>query len=240
MAAIPQDLLDRIRALERQVRELTGRAQTRPALDQIQHGQVVIAEGGTLTVKDADGTELLFLGKLDPHPDGSPQYGLLLNREDGSLALSMWSGGPEPQGIDLWDARGNVIISEDRVAGGLARPYLHTPLYPTNDLDAYAWTTDSNPNALWSGAHLRQQPKASIGGYLQADAGTVGRCQVYMNGQPWGAVHETNGGWIQWGDGALPVPGDFFAGVEVEIKVWRVSGTGRVRVCPTGMYGAQS
>ncbi|WP_405018181.1 hypothetical protein OHV05_15440 [Kitasatospora sp. NBC_00070] len=241
MAAIPQDLLDRIRDLERQVREIAGRGQTRPPSDQIQHGRVVIAEGGTLTVQDGDGTDVLHIGGISPaHPDGSPQYGLLVRREDGSLAMSVWSGGPEPQGVDIYDSRGNTIFSEDRVAGGLARPWLHTPLYPTNDTNLYAWTDQGSPNELWTGAHIRLHPKLNVTGYLQADAGTVGRCQVYIDGNPWGAVHQTNGGWDFWADGPTVCPGEYMQGVSVEIRAWRVSGTGRVRVCPVAVVGSQS
>ncbi|WP_052390766.1 hypothetical protein [Streptomyces sp. NRRL B-24484] len=241
MAAIPQDLLDRIRTLERTVRELAGRGQTRPALDQIQHGQVVIAEGGTLTVQDGDGTKVLHIGGVQPnHTDGTPQYGMLVRREDGTLALSMWTGGPEPQGIDIWDSRGKVIFSEDRVAGGLARPYLSTPLYPTNNLDQYGWTDSSTPYELWAGSHVRHHPKLFVSGYLQADAGTVGACQVYINDDPWGDVHQTNGGWDYWSDGAKPCPGNYMQYVDISIRAWRVSGTGRVRVCPDAAIGQQS
>lgn len=241
MAAIPQDLLDRIRTLERQVRELAGRGQMRPALDQIQHGQVVIAEGGSLTVQDGDGTKVFHVGGIAPaHTDGSPQYGMLIRREDGSLAIGMWTGGPEAQGVDIWDSRGNAIFSEDRVAGGLARPYFQTPMYPTGELSKYAATTNGSPVELVTGNHFRQHPQLYVAGWLQADAGTVGRCQVYVNGQPWGAVHETNGGWDYWEDGALPVPGNHLDNYLVGIRAWRVSGSGTVRICPETCIGMQS
>ncbi|GLW53979.1 hypothetical protein [Kitasatospora phosalacinea] len=241
MAAIPQDLLDRIRTLERTVRELTGRSQTRPALDQIQHGQVTIGEGGTLTVKDGDGTAVLHIGDVLPnHPDGSPQYGLLLRREDGSLALSMWTDGIVPQGLDIWDSRGHVIFSEDRNTGGLARPYLQTPLYPSNDLERYTWTDQGSPWAMWSGDHVRHHPKLLTAFYLQADSGTVGRAQIYIDDVPWGSVHETNGGWDYAADGPLLCPGNYMDYVTVEIRAWRVSGSGRVRVCPSSIIGVQS
>ncbi|MFJ5883453.1 hypothetical protein [Kitasatospora cineracea] len=241
MAAIPQDLLDRIRTLERQVRELAGRSQIRPALDQIQHGQVIIGEGGTLTVKDGDGTAVLHVGDVLPaHPDGSQQYGLLLRREDGSLALSMWTDGVVPQGLDIWDSRGNVIFSEDRVTGGLARPWLQTPLYPSNDLEKYTWTDQGSPNDMWSGYHIRHHPKLLTSFYLQCDSGTVGRAQMFIDGNPWGAVHETNGGWIVCNDGPLLCPSNYMDVIEVQLRAWRVSGDGRVRVCAGAVLGVQS
>ncbi|GAU67692.1 hypothetical protein SSP35_05_02590 [Streptomyces sp. NBRC 110611] len=63
MAAIPLDLLDRIRTLERQVRELAGRAHMRPALNQINHGAVRIGEGGSLDVRAPNGTQVLGVGQ---------------------------------------------------------------------------------------------------------------------------------------------------------------------------------
>ncbi|MEV7777792.1 hypothetical protein [Kitasatospora sp. NPDC088351] len=242
MAAIPQDLLDRIRALERQVRELSGRAQTRPAMDQIQHGPVIIAEGGTLTVKDADGTDMVYIGEISPsRPDGSPQYGVLIRREDGSPALSMWSPGTMPQGIDIYDSRGSTIFTEDRINGGLAVPYIHTPFYPDQDLDQYAKTQATSPDAVWTAAHIRYHPMLTVAGYAAADQGTTGVLQVYVNGSPWGKQHNIGAGsWFHWDDGPLLCPGSYATVATVEIKLWRTSGGGTLYACPNGCIGSQT
>ncbi|SOB83130.1 hypothetical protein [Streptomyces sp. 1331.2] len=242
MAAIPQDLLDRIRTLERQVRELSGRAQTRPALDKIQHGQVVIGEGGTLTVQTPSGKDLVYIGGISPaHADGSGQYGVLISREDGSLALSMASDGTMPQGITIDDSRGNTIFTEDRVAGGLAVPYLHSPFYPAYKLDRYATTDSGSPDSMWTAAHIRYHPKLVVSGFAAADQGTTGVVQVYVNGSPWGEAHNIgDGAWFHWSDGAAPCPGDYASVATVEIKAWRTGGGGTVYACPVGAVGVQS
>ncbi|WKK26876.1 hypothetical protein QZH56_15520 [Streptomyces olivoreticuli] len=62
MAAVPLDLLDRLRELERQVRELAGRSQTRPAMDQVSKGNVRIGEGGSFGVFAPTGAQILGVG----------------------------------------------------------------------------------------------------------------------------------------------------------------------------------
>ncbi|MER6360106.1 hypothetical protein [Kitasatospora sp. NPDC001527] len=242
MAAIPQDLLDRIRTLERQVRELSGRAQTRPALDRIQHGPVVIGEGGTLTVQDADGTPMVYIGDLDmPRPNGAPQYGVLISREDGTLALAMFSGGTQPQGLDIYDNRGNTIFTEDRVNGGLAVPYLHTPFYPDGDLDRYARTQSGSPESLWTAPHVRYHPMLTVAAYAASDVGTTGAAQVYVDGQPWGEQHNLNSGdWIYVTDGPKLCPGKYGDITRVEIRAWRTGGAGNVYTCAAGAIGTQT
>ncbi|WP_051741632.1 hypothetical protein [Kitasatospora sp. MBT66] len=242
MAAIPQDLLDRIRALERQVRELSGRAQTRPAMDQIQHGPVVIAEGGTLTVRDGDGTPIVFIGRLTiDRPDGSAQYGVVIKREDGSNALALFSGGTQPQGLDIYDSRGNTIFTEDRVNGGLAVPYLHSPMYPDGDLDRYAKTQSDGPDNMWTAAHVRYHPMLTVAGYAAADFGTTGVAQVYVNGEPWGEQRAIGGGdWFHFSDGPKLCPGRYGDISTVQIKAWRTGGAGTVYACPVGVIGTQT
>lgn len=140
MAAIPQDLLDRVRSLERQVRELTGRAQMRPALNRISGGRVVIAEGGSLEVLAPDGTGLFGVGQFSSyynHPDGSPQQGLIVQREDGTTALSVRAfpdsqlGGAGTQAVSIWDRTGHQVLSDDTTSGrGLGSPALPLPFQP--------------------------------------------------------------------------------------------------------------
>ncbi|MDT0423512.1 hypothetical protein [Streptomyces evansiae] len=137
MAAVPQDLLDRVRALERQVRELTGRAQIRPALNRINHGRVTIAEGGSLEVLAPDGTGLFGVGQLGSywnHPDGSPQQGLMMQREDGTTAFTIrasptaGAGGALTQAVSIWDRTGHIVMGDDTTSGrGIGSPALPMP-----------------------------------------------------------------------------------------------------------------
>ncbi|GHJ26993.1 hypothetical protein TPA0910_14260 [Streptomyces hygroscopicus subsp. sporocinereus] len=140
MPYVPQDVLDRIGALEREVRLLRGRAQMRPALNQISHGRVTIGEGGSLEVLAPDGTGLFGVGAFGSgwnHPDGSPQQGVLMQREDGTTAFSVRAfpnadlGGAGTQAVSIWDRTGHQVISDDTTSGrGLGSPALPMPFQP--------------------------------------------------------------------------------------------------------------
>lgn len=133
MAAIPQDLLDRIRTLERQVRELTGRAQMRPALNRISHGEVSIGEGGSFAVYPPGAEKATF--QVGEWPDGS--FGAALRRRDGMTALTLEGDGSESGMLRIWNrdrATRSVLIMDDFYSDShLGRPWMPTPLYPTAD-----------------------------------------------------------------------------------------------------------
>jgi hypothetical protein len=243
MAAIPQDLLDRIRELERRLRAVEGRANIRPALNQVLNGDVKIGEGGQLTVTDpTTGVETFRIGQFVPPNDG--EFATVIRRRDGSTAISVYNGTEnleEPQPLRLLDAQGNVLFADDVLRGGLARPFLQTPWYPVADLDRYATTTSETPDWLWSALVVKQHPRMFVKGYLQADAGTTGACQVFIGDVPWGDVHTVTDAWVTFSDGPAPLEdGAFIDTVEVRLKAWRTAGTGTVRVCPYQLVGQQS
>ncbi|MCR8576153.1 hypothetical protein [Streptomyces sp. Isolate_219] len=146
MATVPNDLLDRIRDLERKVRELAGRAQTRPAMDEIREGDVKITEGGQLTVTPPGKDYSTFV--IGQWPDGS--YGTVLRRFDGSFALTV-EGEKEDRGTwRLWSrdlaSPDRILVMDDRHSDRfLGRPWLPLGLSPTADQSStsdqwrYAW-----------------------------------------------------------------------------------------------------
>lgn len=185
MAAIPLDLLDRIRALEREVRTLAGRAQIRPALNEITSGLVKIAEGGSLEVWSPTGTGLFRVGSFGPffnHPDKTAQQGFVMNREDGTLALSIlaWPsaelGGAGTQSISLWDREGNIVLSDDTTSGRfLGAPAL--PL-PFQRLAVDNVITNSSFLNVWFATVQAHNPVASI--QLEFGAGGGSTCEVVV------------------------------------------------------------
>ncbi|MER0481579.1 hypothetical protein ABR737_25130 [Streptomyces sp. Edi2] len=146
MATVPNDLLDRIRDLERKVRELAGRAQTRPAMDEIREGDVRITEGGQLVVTPPGKTFSTFT--VGEWPDGS--YGTVLRRFDGTFALTV-EGEKEDRGTwRLWSrdlaSPDRILVMDDRHSDRfLGRPWLPLGLHPTADQSStsdqwrYAW-----------------------------------------------------------------------------------------------------
>ncbi|MFD3911192.1 hypothetical protein [Streptomyces sp. NPDC058603] len=186
MAAIPLDLLDRIRALERQVRELTGRAQMRPALNRISNGRVTIAEGGSLEVLAPDGTGLFGVGQFGRfwnHPDGSPQQGVIMQREDGSTAFTIRAnpttaeGGAGTQAVSIWDRTGHIVLGDDTTSGrGIGSPALPMPFQPLRT-PGDGITSSSYVNC-WFASIPAQNPVATV--QLEFAAAPGSTCDVQV------------------------------------------------------------
>jgi hypothetical protein len=129
---VPQDVLDRLAALERDVRQLRGRAQIRPAMNQVLNGDVVIGEGGRLIVRDPDGDPVFETGQ-----SAIGDYFTRLRRDDGSLALTIGANSypnddAPSQMVRMWSRSGEIIVMDDYYADGwLGRPMLSIPWQPT-------------------------------------------------------------------------------------------------------------
>ncbi|MBT2381996.1 hypothetical protein J7E90_33165, partial [Streptomyces sp. ISL-111] len=146
MAHVPQDLLDRVASLEREVRQLRGRAQIRPALNQILNGDVRIGEGGRLIAEAPDGTRIFMTGQTN----------------QGDWAVGMWraTGGTSAltigddeasaaQMVRMWSRGGNVVVMDDAFADGfLGRPSMPIPMQPTSGRE----TTSTTVTTAWTGS----------------------------------------------------------------------------------------
>ncbi|MFF0744221.1 hypothetical protein ACFYVL_27865 [Streptomyces sp. NPDC004111] len=144
MAAIPLDLLDRIRALEQQVRQLTGRAQIRPALDQVLHGDVTVGEGGRLLVQDPDGTNIVETGQ-----SAAGDWFVRLRRDNGSPALGVgantYTGDETKQMVRIFSRNGAAVVMDDYYSDEyLGRPSIPIPWQPS-----YPTTSSANPVTAW-------------------------------------------------------------------------------------------
>ncbi|MGW5673930.1 hypothetical protein ACWEV4_02360 [Streptomyces sp. NPDC003860] len=186
MPFVPQDLLDRINALEREVRQLRGRAQMRPAMDKITNGRVVIGEGGTLEVLAPNGTGLFGVGEFGPgwaHPDGTPQQGTLMQREDGTTAFSIranpappGSAAP-PQAVSIWDRTGHIVMGDDTTSGrGIGSPALPMPFQPLPAANEVI--TVNSFVSCWFASVPRQNPVAEIHLELAAAAGATCEAKI--------------------------------------------------------------
>ncbi|MDX2986361.1 hypothetical protein [Streptomyces caniscabiei] len=142
MAYVPQDVLDRLAALEREVRTLRGRAQMRPALNQVLNGDVVIGEGGRLFVRDPDGTAVFETGQSPSVGD----YFTAMRRDTGDIAFAIGANSyPDDdaprQMVRIWDRNQNVIVMDDYHSDEfLGRPWIPVQLHPTERQD-YTGTT---------------------------------------------------------------------------------------------------
>lgn len=236
----PQDLIDRIRTLERRVEDLSGRVNIRPALNTIVGGSVTVKGGGALIVEDQDGDRTLTIGRVQPDVDGQPQQATVIRRMDGSLAFAVWTSattGSQP--IRMYDRGSNIIFADDLVAGGLAQPWLPLPS-PLND-DVSTWakaSTTAYANVLRSRARL-QHPKvlARIG--IGLDSGVSGNLRLLINGTVV-ATGDTNLDLLA----TVEVPGWEWTGspqeAEIVVQARRTAGTGSVYAQTRYVYGRQS
>ncbi|MEV7413424.1 hypothetical protein AB0O04_37090 [Streptomyces althioticus] len=184
MPYVPQDVLDRLAALEREVRQLRGRAQIRPALNQINHGRVVIGEGGTLEVHAPDGTGLFGVGEFAPyynHVDGSPQQGVVMQREDGTTAFTVRAVpsvlGIDTQTVAMWDRAGNGVLADDSASGlGLGSPALPLPFQkmPAGGEEI----TGTAFEQCWFAGVQRMNPIAAVHLELGVAPGATGEARV--------------------------------------------------------------
>ncbi|KIZ17323.1 hypothetical protein [Streptomyces natalensis] len=181
MATIPQDINDRLRRLEQELRALTTAANRRPALNQIMHGDVKIGEGGGLSVKQPGGAETFRVGEVGPI---AGEHALVVRRRDGSVALSVWNGtttGGQAQAFRIKDAQGHELLSEDVVAGGLARPHLPIPMSPAQPTN---WPSTSSTS--WTDLQVAwpeaQHPRLEV--FAQAVGnGNGGDMRITVDGQ---------------------------------------------------------
>ncbi|MFD7647884.1 hypothetical protein ACFV5M_09510 [Streptomyces albidoflavus] len=177
MAAVPQDLLDRIRTLERQVRDLTGRAQMRPALSQIVHGTIVVGEGGQFIAQTPEGTPTFAVGQTT-----EGDWGIWLGRADGSQALTVGDDFNEPtqQMVRMWSrdkaAPNRVLVMDDAHSDRfLGRPWIPIQLHPT----ARQSSTQNTYEQAWWGGGPAFNPVARITVSTYANAG--GQVRIRMN-----------------------------------------------------------
>ncbi|RSS59584.1 hypothetical protein [Streptomyces sp. WAC01280] len=237
MAAIPQDLLDRFRALESRVRQLEGRTQIRPAMNEILDGDVVVGAGGRFFVKDPSGQEILKIGELY---EETGEFGTVLRRDDGSIALSIYRGpgtpNTIPQALRLKDAGGREIFAEDTVVGGLARPYIPLPIPMEESTNKWPSTTSTSFTTIGRSNGFIQQPRARVYAQVTASGGATGQLRFLVNGT---TVATATAGQPLVATFAVP---SFTYGVEAEFELQaRVSsGTGTAYGMTRYLYGFQS
>ncbi|MDT0432813.1 hypothetical protein [Streptomyces salyersiae] len=182
MAYVPQDLLDRINALEREVRTLRGRAQIRPAMNQVLNGDVVIGEGGRLLVRDPDGDAVFETGQAE-----SGDWFVTMRRDTGDPAISVGANAypgdtAVKQMIRVFNRDGLVIMMDDYYADGyLGRPYVPIPMSP-----GVPFTADTE-TSVYSGHMVVQHKVLNVNALLSAPAGTTARVRLTLNNNEIGA-----------------------------------------------------
>ncbi|KWT60595.1 hypothetical protein ADL21_18245 [Streptomyces albus subsp. albus] len=234
MATVPQDINDRLRRLEQELRALTTAANRRPALNQIMHGDVKIGEGGSLSVRQPGGAETFRIGEVGPV---AGEHALVVRRRDGKLALSVFSGstdGQRPQAVRIYDAQENEVFADDVEAGGLARPHLPLVMSPAKPED-WPNTNATDWTDLQVGWPEAQHPRMAV--FAQGSgSGGGGDFRITVDDEVVAA--SSTGKPLQ---ATFKVPNyEFGRFPEVKLQARAKSSSARVWACVQRLYGVQS
>lgn len=233
MPALPEDIIDRLRALEGRVKQLYTAANSRPPLNKFTNGTLEVFAPGS-------DTPIFEVG----HWSGQ-EFGVSIRRQTGQPVLDVYNGNGSATGIQpfrMHDAYGHEIVSDDVGTGGLARPWL--AMLPPQDTapsrwpqtTSAAWTTVArSQNPLW-------QPRMRLLVATAASSGASGKVRVLVNGAQWGDPASTGSNLDHTGP-TVPAAAfrtAFGSMVTVEIQAMVTSGSGTVYAQPLAMYGTQS
>ncbi|MFI1191534.1 hypothetical protein [Streptomyces californicus] len=230
MPFVPQDVLDRIAALEREVRQLRGRAQMRPALNQVLAGDVVIGEGGQLIAQTPGGQRTFIVGQT---PQGD--WGVGLGRESGTAALTVGDdvNSADAQMIRVWSRDGEVIVMDDAYADGfLGRPSMPIPMQST----AGQQTANTGTTTAWTGATRLMNSVLYASFETYTPAGTTADVQFEDSDgviESW--VANTSNGWT-FRQITKPVRQTFMDHVNYRLKHSVRSGNGPIQTNCLGVY----
>lgn len=204
MAAVPQDLLDRIRTLERQMRDATGRAQMRPALDKILHGDILIGESGQLIAQTPGGKRTFVVGQT---PQGD--WGVGIGREDGTAALTVGDDIlKDAQMIRMWsrdvNAPDRILVMDDAFSDRfLGRPWIPLQLHPTERQKTDQ--TTYQPAWVGGGPAINAVARISLSTWANTGGGQV-RVRMTPSGQSAVTVAEYDCAAGQWTDRFIEQP----------------------------------
>lgn len=224
-----EDLLTRIKDLERQVRELRRR----------NISNAVISDGN-LEVRTASGQVIMRAGDI-PY-NNTTVTGLQTFRANGTLASIQWD---TPTGGGFWaffDEAGAILLSNDTVSGSsLATPYLGYHVVPWSEvLSPPQSTTNAAMETLHRIHGQRQNPWIRVLLIVQSDAGTTGEVQVADAGTPLTAATPiaaaTNT--YTWID--APVSGAHMDAKFLDVQARRTGGAGAIRIGVASVLGRQS
>lgn len=213
----------------------------------ISEGGLTIKDGGALRLSTADGVAAFYVGPVNPPlPDGSPQPGWIVRRNDGTAVLVLRDTRPDLDGysqfLGWYDRTGQAIFTDDTTSGfGIARPHLAHAFYPSRYGD-FLKTTNAAFETLWRARVEKQQPQLHVEAWGTTDtAGTTGEVRVMVNGVQLDATQTATSSVVNgYVFGSSPVAGSFGDILDVEIQARRTAGTGSVQVGAKFVSGWQS
>jgi hypothetical protein len=234
MPAVPEDFPDWKKSVDDALREIAGRAQTRPPQNQATTGDVTIGPSQALRVKQAGG----ILDQSLIGWDGTQRVAKFF-RADGSLAFSVATPSGVPQTATIWDGAGNAVLGDDSGGTGLARPYIPMVVAPARTAD-WLLTVSGTFEDVWRMTPLKINPRGTLTIGHIADASTAGEVQVTVNGSAIGSPTTVGTSQTTTTIGPFALPGAQEAAVEIRVQGRRTSGAGNVRFAVLAATGFHS
>ncbi|TFV91413.1 hypothetical protein [Blastococcus sp. CT_GayMR16] len=210
----------------------------------------ITIRNGFLRVQNAAGTVTqFFVGGISPTlPDGTPQPGMTLRREDGTLAMALYDPTPDPgspggfkQFLAIYDRSGNIIFSDDTESGqGHARPRVPLTFYRARSND-WPQVTSTTFETVYRAKGDKQQPRLNIRVWgVNDSAGATGEVRVMVNGVQLGTTGATSSAIITEFLMVGAVAGSYGTNLVIEVQARMVAGAGGVRVGASQLDGLQS
>lgn len=242
---LPQDVVDYIQGLEKRIEKLEKLVQV--GNTSIDNGALLVKKGNQVVAAFGD-LSAVYGGGGFKRPDGTPQMGTVLYRDNGQIAFAIWDDSPlAPPGYQQYwawfDRSGRVVFSDDTDSGwGLATPYIPSGVWINNDTTQWPAQTSATFTPAWDSYYRVQHNKLYVDFLMYVDAGTTGEARLTIEGTQYGPTISAAG--VGYGNFAqvLDVPQALHQNgyVHLSIEQRRVSGAGNVRVSPRIAYGRQT
>ncbi|MER5522364.1 hypothetical protein [Streptomyces sp. NPDC002763] len=239
MPQLPEDIIDRLTAMERRIQQLSTAVNSRPALNKVSGGGVEITDGGWLHVLPPSGGPAVFsVGGWE-----GDEFGLAIRRQTGNKALTVYNGdgsASSSQALRIFDTYDHEVFADDVVTGGLARPWL--AMLPPQDVTVAHWpqTTATTWTTIAASYNPVWQPKMQL--YLQSrvSSGAAGSVRVLVGGNQWGDAVSAGSEFNHTDAVTSDFDAAFGSLLRVEIQAMVTSTSGTVYAQPQLMYGRQS
>lgn len=238
---LPSNILDRLKRLEQRFAELAKANGLSSA--RIDRGGLTLTNDAFFRMVDDLGVEIVYFG-----PDGSGRQIIRIRREGGSDVI--WTGFTLA-GNQFWrltDRYNRELFSDDTENGGIARPWLATPLYPKFTVAAssvYSYmnlpvASVTSETTLWEGRiPMVTHPFVVVTGVFgQASGSNSSTYRLKLNGVTVGTWSETT--IVNVNRGPYNVASSLgLANMPVEVTAV-ASGTGNIGCQIYGLYQRQT
>lgn len=219
-------------------------------------GAALIVDGGDFLLLDTDKSTVFRLG-----PQQYGDRGVSIFREDGTIAIGVRKVFPASaaQTLELRDRQGRVIVSEEALGSGLARPLLHIPMQPVLATPAAlptgpygvevpcAETTWTTTHQAWYARH--NQYGRFVVQVAASDTTTAGEVRVIdaatgdplsdLFQPPWLGVRAAGAtAHVAMESPRLALPGAPDARIAVAVQVRRTAGAGTLHIAVPESHGS--